>query len=275
VSSAILHELRLLPHVIAYELRKATAFRVGFVLRELLQGVGRQVVMGFVYFAMFESSGASDFRGYAFSDLIAYLVWSLCLLQCLTNERTFDIGEQIFDGYLTKYMVMPVSFFTLVWGRFVQYTLVQVCASALLFGAGALLLPDLWPRPASAEALAQASVLLLLGACCTMLVLFILNCLAFWLDVVWSLLNMFWFVSLFVAGAIVPISLMPEAIDAAFRWLFPYWTVFAPAEILLGRKGYEEFAHGAIVLAVWLVGLQALAVFTFRRGLARYCGVGA
>jgi ABC-2 type transport system permease protein len=247
---------------------------VGFVLRELLRGVGRVIVMSLVYFAMFESSGAEHLRGYRFPDLLAYLLWTLALQKCLSDERTLDLAEQIFDGYVTKYLVMPVSFFTLLWGRFVQFTSVQLASSLLFWGVGALLLPSLWPEAPSALALLQALVLLLLGAGCYLLAHFILNCLAFWLDVVWSLLAMFRFVAMFVAGALVPVSLMPPAVDTAFRWLFPYWTVFAPAEILLGRKGTADFVQGALVLSLSLVLLNWLALVLFRRGIARYSGVG-
>jgi ABC-2 type transport system permease protein len=271
----LVHELRLLPHVAAYEWRKTTAFRLGFLLREVLRGVPRPVVMVVVYFAMFRSSGAADFRGYRFEDLVAYLIWGAILHKCLYEERTIDLAEQIFDGYITKYLVMPVHYFTLVWGKFLQFTLLQLASATLFWCAGAVLLPDLWPYPVSALALGQALVLLLLGAACYQLMHFILNCLAFWLDVVWSLLAMFRFVSIFVAGLLIPVSLMPDWVDALFRGLFPYWSVFAPAEILLGRKGSSEFVMGALVLLASLALLQGLAVVVWRRGLERYAGVGA
>lgn len=268
-------EIRLLPHVAAYEWRKTTAFRLGFLLREVLRGVARPAVMMLVYLAMFRSSGATDFRGYRFEDLVAYLIWGAVLNKCLYEERTLDLAEQIFDGYITKYLVMPVHYFTLVWGKFLQFTLLQLASSAVLWCAGALLMPGLWPHPASALALGQALVLLLLGAACYHLAHLILNCLAFWLDVVWSLLAMFRFVSFFVAGLLVPVSLMPGWVDSLFRGLFPYWSVFAPAEILLGRKGSAEFATGALVLLASLVLLHWLALVVWRRGLERYAGVGA
>jgi ABC-2 type transport system permease protein len=275
LSLGLRDELRLLPHVVAYEWRKATAFRAGFFLREMLRGVARPAVMMVVYLAMFHSSGASSFRGYALGDLLAYLVWSSVLQKCITEERTLDIGEQIFDGYITKYLVMPVSFFTLVWGQFIQFTLLQLFAATLYWCVGALLLPGFWPNPVSAVALAQASLLLLLGAGCYLLAHFILNCLAFWLDVVWSLLGMFRFVALFISGALVPIGLMPDWVHRVLIVLFPYWTVCAPAEILLGRQGTPQFLQGIAVLGVSLVVLQGLAVLTWKRGLLRYSGVGA
>jgi len=268
-------QLALLPHVVAYEWRKATAFRVGFLLREVLAGAPRPAVMAVVYHAMFQSTGAADFRGYRFVDLVAYLVWSAVISKCLVHERVLDVAEQIFDGYITKYLVMPVSFFTLSAGRFVQFTAVQLGCAALFYGLGAALLPGYWPVPVSALAFAQALCLLLLGACCYYVLHLIVQLLAFWLDVVWSLTNMFQFVASFVAGVIVPVALMPDAVQAAFRVTFPFWSVFAPVEILLGRMGSAEFGEGLSVLGAWLIALCALARVTWRRGLLRYAGVGA
>jgi len=273
--SALLDELRVLPHVVAYEWRKASAFRFGLVTRELLRGVGRPVVAIFLFIAMFASSGVHELSGYTLNELLAYLVWTSVIFKCLTHEKSLDVADQIFDGYITKYLVMPVSFFTLVLGRFVQLTGLQLISSVLFWCAGAALAPSFWPYPSSALALAQALLLVLLGAYCYLLVHFILSCLAFWLDVVWSLLNMFRFVTSFVSGLLVPIAMMPDAVHGGLRYLFPYWTVFAPAELLLGRMTGDQVAHGVLVLAAWIVVLQALAAITWRRGIARFAGAGA
>ena len=272
MNGGAMRELRVLPRVVAYELRKSTAFRLGFVLRQVLLGVPRPAVMALVYVAMFRANGAAQVRGYTLPDLIAYLIWTALSIKCLTNERSLDVGEQIFDGYVTKYLVMPVSFLTLL---FMQHTLVQLTSALFLYGLGALCLPAYWPTPVSPLALAQALTLLLLGAACFHLTHLVIGMLAFWLDVVWSLHNMFAFVANFVAGALVPIALMPGAVQAVFATLFPYWTVFAPAELLLGRMGRADFAHGVMVLAASLLALQLLALVTWKRGLVRYAGSGA
>jgi ABC-2 type transport system permease protein len=273
--TALLDELRVLPHVVAYEWRKASAFRLGLLIREVLRGLGRPAIAMLVYIAMFESSGASAIHGYSLNQLLSYLVWTSVIFKCLTDEKSLDISEQIFDGYITKYLVMPVSFFTLVLGRFVQLTGLQLISSLLFWCVGAALFPWFWPYPSSALALGQALVLVMLGAYCYLLAHFILCCLAFWLDVVWSLLHMFRFVASFVSGLLVPISLMPHAVNDAFRYLFPYWTLFAPAELLLGRMSGEHVLHGVLVLSAWIVALQWLARFTWRRGVARFAGAGA
>jgi len=168
-----------------------------------------------------------------------------------------------------------MSFFTLVLGQFVQFTSLQLIASLACWGIGAIALPDHWPYPSSALALLQAFALVGLGAYCYFLASYILSCLAFWLDVVWSLLAMFRFISMFVAGVLVPVALMPDAVQSAFRYTFPYWTVFAPAELLIGRMASDQVATGACVLVAWVVVLQLTAAWVWRRGVARFAGAGA
>ena len=275
MTDGVLLDLRIFPRVVAYEMRKALAFRLGFLLREGLHGVARAVVTLVVFGAMFRSSGAADFRGYSYQDLVAYLVWSTALHKCLTDERSFDLSEQIFDGYITKFLVMPIHPLMLAWGRGVQIMLVQLMSVTVLWTVGALVLPLVWPYPVSALALVQALVLLFLGAGCFILAFIALNLLAFWLDVVWALLNMFKFVSFFVGGGMVPIALMPDAVQTVLGYTFAYWTVFGPTELLLGRMGSVEFARGVLVLMVWLCVLQGLVSLTWQRGIRRYSGVGA
>lgn len=268
-------EVRVFSHVVRYELRKATAFPLGFVLREVLRGVGRPLVMMFVFTAILHSTGAQALAGYTFKDLVAYLIWTAVIYKCMTNERSLDIAEQIFDGQISKYLVLPVNQFTLVWAKFVQFTILQLSFAALFWLLGALLVPTYWPYPPSLTAFLQALVLLLLGACCYLLIHLILNYLAFRVDVVWSLLAMFGFISNFVSGALVPVPLMPDALQAVLRWTFPFWTIFGPTQLLLGRASTTDFLHGVGVLSVWLCLLNALALRTWRRGVLRYAGVGA
>jgi ABC-2 type transport system permease protein len=274
VTAATFEELALLPHVVAYEWRKATAFRGGFIVNGVLRGLARPAVMGFVYAAMFESAGVDQMGGYTFAALVHYLVWTAVIQKCMPDWRSLDLAEQIFDGYVTKFLIMPVSYFTLLWGRFVQFLGVQVVAALVFWVAGAVLARRWWPYPVSGTAFAQAAILVALGTCCYWLTFFILNALAFWLDVVWSLLNMFQFVAGFVSGLLVPVALMPKAVGRVFEAFFPYWAVNAPIEILLGRRGTGDFVVGLVVLVISLVALNAIAVRAWRRGLHRYAGAG-
>jgi len=257
-----------------YEMRKATVFRTGFLVRELLRGISRPLVMVFLFFAMLRSSGKEVIGGYAFPDLLKYLLLVATFQKVIFHERALDLSDRIFEGYITKYLVMPFPYFTMALGRFLQYTLLQIFAASVFWGAGALLVPSSWPFPASPWSALQAIILLCIGSYCFLLLTFILHCLAFWLNVVWTLLVASRFVSDFINGSIIPVALMPGSVKAVLRWIFPYWTLFAPIEIFLGRPVEGGFLRGFLVLSMSALLLEILSSSVSRRGLLQYTGSG-
>ena len=77
---------------------------------------------------------------------------------------------------------MPVRYFTLVLARWLQFMALQGTIATLAWVAGASFAARWWPHPASALAVAQALVLVLLGSYCFLLTFFLLSACAFWLD---------------------------------------------------------------------------------------------
>lgn len=274
MSAGVLRLGRLVAVAAGYEMRKATAFRVGFLLREVLLGLPRPLVMSLVYLAIYRSNGGADIGGFSFPQMVGYLILAALLIKLVPHEWLLDLADQIFEGYVTKFLVMPFPYFTLVLARWLQYVGVQLSVVITLWIAGALLLPAWWPTPTTGLALVQAAVLVVLGGYCFVLAYFCLNAAAFWLDVVWTLLIMMRFITGFVGGVVVPVSIMPAPVRQAFAFLFPYWALSAPVELLLGRLHTPDFLRGVLVLVVTTALLQGLASVLWRRGLARYQGVG-
>lgn len=273
-AAALLRDSRLLVRAVGYEFRRASVFRVGFLVREVLRDLVQPAVMIFVYHALFARDGVGALRGWSYPELVSYLLLVAVFSKLLFHNRGLDLAEQIFEGYLTKYMVLPAGYGALALGRFVQYVALQVVVGATLFALGSLLAPAWWPRPVSAVALVQALALTLCGSLCYFLAYFVVNLLAFWLEVVWTLLVMVSFLFTFAAGVLLPVSIMPPFVRAALEWSFPYWSLSAPIEIFLGRLPPEAFWRGMGVLLVSALALEALRRFLWSRGRRSYAGGG-
>lgn len=272
--AAAVRNLRLLRTGITYEFRKASAFRAGFLVREVIRGVERIAVLAFVYFALFSSAGVETIRGWTLPQMIQYLILIATIQKIIFSERTLDLADQIFDGYITKYMVMPIRYFTLVLARWIQFTAVQLGVAAAFWLAGAALFPRWWPVPVSALALVESVALVLLASYCLLLLFFIINSLAFWLGLVWTLLAMSRMIISFLMGDGVPVSLYPDALQRVLPWLFPYWAMSGAIDVFLGRTGTDSFLRGISVLGASIVVLQGIALVVWRRGLRRYGGSG-
>lgn len=270
---ALSRDARVLCAAFRYEVRKLSAWRVGFFLREVLRGTWRPLVMIFVFHAI-SHGGERTVAGWSFSELLRYLILAATFEKLLFHYRGLDLAEQIFEGYITKYLVMPVRFFVLPLGRFCQHLVVQGLVMSTLWLVGLLLAGDLWPRPVSTVAALEALTLVLLGSYCYFLTCFIVNALGFWLEVVWTTLVMVNLMLTFIAGVLVPVSMMPAGLRAVFVWLFPYWSISAPIEITLGRASHAHFGRGVLVLVASILALELVRRFVWRRGLARYSGSG-
>ncbi len=269
--------LRLLWRSVGYEFRKRIQFRTGFVVREMMNGAVEPIIMLFVYAALYRSAGAEgtgSLRGWSFDEILKYVAGLLVVRKLVFHNRALDVSTEIFEGRITKYLVMPFRFFVLVQGRFIQYTLLQVVLAGLVWGIGYGILGDRWLVPVSAAATVQAMLLVGLGSYCCFLLYFIIHSLAFWLDVVWSLLVMAWFFIAFTGGSSMPVSQMPAGLARVFEYGFPYWTISAPIEVMMGRLGPGDVARGTGILVGWLISLEVLRRFVWRRGLAKYVGAG-
>ena len=272
--SGLRRELRLLATTFVYELRRQAAFRAGFLLREVLRGVVGPALMVFVFHAIYTRDGVDSMRGWSFPELVRYMILVAVFEKLLFHLRGLDLSDQIFEGYVTKYLVMPFRYFSLALGRFAQYLTVQLVTVTGLWIVGLLLVPAWWPRPDSPTAMLQALALILLGSYCYFLTYFIINSLAFWLEVVWTLLVMTGFLLTFVSGMLLPVSIMPAAVRTVFAWAFPYWALSAPIEIYLGRLGTDAFLRGLSVLAGSIVVLELIRRLLWERGRRRYAGGG-
>ena len=266
--------LSLLRTCVAYEMRKASAFRVGFLVKEVVRGVDRAAVMAFVYVALFASSSTGIIRGWTLPQMLQYLVLMATAHKILFHERALNLADQIFEGYITKFTVMPMRYFTLVLARWIQFSAVQLGVAAFFWCLGALLLPRWWPMPVSLVALAEALTLIVLASYCFMLLYFIMNTMAFWLGMVWTLLAMSRMVTSFLMGDPIPVSLYPDSLRRVLEWLFPYWAMSGPIDIFLGRAGLPAFLKGMLVLSATIVVLQVASLALWRRGLRQYGGSG-
>lgn len=274
---ALARQLRLLRQSTEYELRKVLAFRMGFVVRELMRGVTRPLAMIYVYHAIYQWRGLGEgglIRGWSYPEMVRYMILVATFEKLIYHNRVLRVSEQIFEGYFTKFLVLPVRFFVLALGSFVQYAGVQLGFASLLWVLGWLVAPGWWPEPASAVALLQSVSLVLLGSYCFFLLYLTINGLAFYLEVVWSLLVMAFFITSFLSGVHMPVDWMPGPVADALRWTFPYWTLSGPIELFLGRLGGADYLQGLGVLLGSAFLLDRLRAFVWLHGSRRYTGSG-
>ena len=141
VTGAALRAPALLVRSVAYEFRKRIQFRAGFLVREVLNGTVEPLVMLFVYTALYRSAGqaaeggaSAALGGWTYAEIVRYVAGLVVVRKLVFHNRGLDLATEIFEGRVTKYLVMPFRFFVLLQGRFVQFTLLQLGIAGLVWG---------------------------------------------------------------------------------------------------------------------------------------------
>jgi ABC-2 type transport system permease protein len=97
----------------------------------------------------------------------------------------------------------------------------------------------------------------------------------FWTTRVTAVNQGYYVVSLFLAGQMAPLALLPHPIRVA-AYILPFrWMIGFPVELLLGRLTPAEASIGIAIQAAWLlIGLLVLKT-VWRAGVRIYSAVGA
>lgn len=134
-----------------------------------------------------------------------------------------------------------------------------------------------WPvvrMPFAPRTVAITAVAVVLAAMLRFLISFTTGLLAFWTTRATSIMELHAGISLFLAGRIAPLSLLPPVVAGVASWLwFPYMLAF-PVDVLTGvTHGHDlwvGFRGQLIWIAIWLV----LCRTAWKAGIKRYGAAG-
>jgi ABC-2 type transport system permease protein len=98
---------------------------------------------------------------------------------------------------------------------------------------------------------------------------------AFWTTRVSAVNQGYYVASLFLAGQVAPLVLLPSPVRVVAAVLPFRWMISFPAELLMGRLTPVEAFTGLAVQAVWLGLALALLKIVWRAGVKIYSAVGA
>jgi ABC-2 type transport system permease protein len=184
------------------------------------------------------------------------------------------VAEEIRTGELVRALLKPVPH--------IGYTLAMACAERLValpvvLGAalGVVWVALPWVTVSVVlERLLWALPFLLCGMVVNFLLGLGISYLAFWLDEVWTL-HVVKDISLwFLAGQLLPLSLLPEGLRQLSEWLPFQFVAYVPAGILSGLLPVEQLPAFGIRAVLWCGLLAAAVALLWRAGIRRFGGYG-
>lgn len=268
-----LETMRTILAIFTMELRRIFAYRMAFWFRTIGTIVVPFASAWFLWHSIFSYSQKTEVGGFSLPQIIFYYFLVPLINDIANPDDQGKIAEEIYDGALTKYLLYPIHYIIFQYTTFSALIFIGIIQILIALGIYALIYPSI------VMALTFNNLMLCLGFCClasilSFLLSFMVQMAAFWIDIVWSLRVMQKFITAFLGGILLPLSLFPVFIENTLSFLpFPY-LVWFPIKILQDKVTHQQILFGAGISILWIIILGFLCRKIWNKGKYCYTGVG-
>ena len=243
------------------------------VVMTMFATIGRIVAAWILWSAVF--AGNNMVRGFTLEAMLSYyLIGSFLTSLDMSNQISGEVSYLIKDGGFSKHMVTPMNpfgfFGYMIAGESVfhlAFSLAAVAVCAVLFQIHIVITPDV-------IRLLMAGIMVLLGLLFMAGYHYFIGILAFKFVDMGFFLHVQGSIIAFATGALVPLSLLPDAVVTMLRFLPFTHVVFTPVMLMTGQAGVGEGLFGLAVLAGWVAVILFVGQTTYKGLRVRYEGVG-
>jgi len=243
------------------------------VIMTALGTMWRVALAWILWGAIFE--GRAEVGGFSRQAMLTYYVLSSFMAATdMSGGVSGEVSARIREGTFTKYMVIPSNplthFTAQSFGAFGYYALFAALAAAVsarIFDVRFAMTGDLMT-------ITLAIIMFLLGMVFMNCYQFFVGLWAFKFHDIGFMLHVLMGSIAFLKGEYVPLSLMPEAIVKALRYL-PFTHVsYSPIMLLTGNTGIKDGLASLAVLFIWVCIMAAVSQLTYGKLRVKYEGVG-
>ncbi len=261
--------------ILRTSIEERLVYRADFALGTLFRFLPI-VTQIFLWWAIFNpGEGSRTIGGYTFEDMVAYYL--LVMVGRAFSSMpglSSGIARDVRDGTVKKYLTQPIDMLGyLFWHRVAHklvYYFVATGPFVLVFWLCRGFFPG-WPDGWTVGAFAAS---LVMGFLMGFLIEALIGMISFWFLEVSSLLFIYMMINYFLSGHMLPLGLLPDAVNAVVQYLPFKYLAYVPAAIMLGRYSHAELVWELSIAALWIAALLVLNRLAFARGVRRYGAFG-
>lgn len=241
------------------------------ILIWLVLGVTQPMVMLAIWWSV---AAGGAVQGFGQAEFARYFFALLLVEQLTIAWDVWYIDRWIREGELNARLVRPISPIHEAIADNLAYKGRAVLTVVAVWGAAAFF----WPAvrlPFEPVRWAAALLAVVLAAAIQFLVSYVHGLLAFWTTRATGVFELQYGLSLFLAGRIAPLALLPPVVATVAGVLWFRYTLSFPVEVLTGAIASPgAYVRGLAMQVVWLVAWIAAYRYVWRVGVRRYEGVG-
>lgn len=249
---------------------KSLAYRAD-IIGHLGMGLINFLIMYFIWAAIFKNR--TFFNGYTFSAMMTYVLMTRFLHFVMRGNIGRQIGDEIKEGKISSYLVKPINytgwwFSTFFAERGFEF-LVRITMLVLFF----ILFPKIVVFQGPGRFLLFLAFIFI-----SLIFNFIFNvliaCLAFWLTDVRLLRSTIMIIIDFLAGATIPLDIMPGILKKISYYLPFQFVAYFPIKLYQGALSLSQITIGIGLLLFWIVILSVIFKYVWLNGVKHYEAIG-
>jgi ABC-2 type transport system permease protein len=242
----------------------------GNLLIYSLSYAAQPVVYLLVWLAVSASSPTLPLKAGEFTQ---YYLWLLVVQLWVSAWASQIIAHDVRYGRLSRYLVMPLPYGAIHLSTNMSEKLLKTLLTMPLIAVLAVIFRPPWPVLSGWHWLLFLWTWFLAGAIYFLIDLCV-GCLAFWFEETSAIDDLYNVLHSLFSGVLIPLFLMPPAIQALATFMPFRYSLSFPMEILLGRLSPRELSLGFILQLAFAVILYLAYRKLWQRGIKRYSAVG-
>ncbi len=247
-------------------------YRFNFIIDAFIQPVLTVGIEVLLWLAIFKTAHDNQIGGFNKQDYLAYAVWAPFLGR-ITISWMYEsmMVEEVSSGSINTILSRPISFFEYYLSQLLGYKLITTVFSLCV----PLIASIVFDLPIFFLRIPAALLLIIYYLILVHMMSFLISIIGFYLTRVRSFTLLKNLTLLLLSGELVPIDLMPKALEKLLL-IMPFSSgVYIPLAYISGRGDVELLKTGFlnVTFAIFIFGILC-AVF-WKRGVREYTGTGA
>ena len=242
------------------------------VAMTVVENIGKVLFAWLIWGAIFQTR--DEVTGFTFGTMLLYYILTSFITSLdLSYGISWEVSSGIRGGTFSKFLVIPTYPFLHFlagnigkMGYYLLFIIPTTIVSYLLFG-GSLQFGGM-------SSILLGIVLICLGLLFMSTYHYFIGLMAFKFQDIGLFLHVQGTVVFFSQGAMLPLTLLPDAALQVIRFLpFPH-VVFTPIMLLMGQLDIREGIWALVILLGWQVLMTLIVERTYQRLRVKYDGVG-
>ncbi|MBO2942628.1 ABC-2 family transporter protein [Paenibacillus sp. F411] len=259
--------------VVKLEMKRGLVYRVDTLIN-LIYPVIRFLVHYSLWIYIYENlTDAESLFGYNKNQMVTYFLCAYVISVIIKSDAT-DLGKQIRDGSIEKYMIRPFTFLTYKLSQNLGSRIIPIICLLPFLLIGGLLLQKNIELHLTAMNILYLLIAVTIGFIINFYIDFIIGMSALIFDEVWAINASVNHIKRFVSGEFIPLSVLPAVVFNFVSFSPFYFIIYLPAKISVSSNADHEILLKLLVGVGWIIVLATMVSLIWKVLLRRYMTFG-